>query len=66
VSNPSRGRGGAWKNPKMKRIGAILGSLPHERVESARTHGTGIVDLDKDLTLSRDRYGYLFDLGIGL
>jgi hypothetical protein len=40
--------------------------LPHESVRRARTHGTGIVYLDEDLSLSRGRYGYLFDLGIGL
>jgi hypothetical protein len=66
VSNPSRWRGGASKNRKMKEIGARMGLLPHESVKRARTHGTSIVDLDEDLSLSWSRYGYLFNFGIGL
>jgi hypothetical protein len=50
----------------MKEIGAKMGLLPDESVKRAKTHGTSIVDLDEDLSLSRCRYGYLFDLGIGL
>ena len=40
--------------------------MPYGVVKCAETHGTSIVDLDKDLALSRGRYGYLFNLGIGL
>ena len=43
---------------------SVNGVLPKK--DGARTHGTSIVDLDKDLALSRGRYGYLFNLGIGL
>jgi len=31
-----------------------------------KTHSTGVVDLDKDLSLSGSRYGNLLDFGIGL
>jgi hypothetical protein len=66
VSNPSRWRGGASKDGKMKEIGARMGLLPHESVKRAKTYGTSIVDLDEDLSLSWGGYGYLFNFGIGL
>jgi len=56
----------ASKNRKVEGNRIKIGILPHDSVRSARTHGTGILNLDEDLSLSRGRYGYLFNLGIGL
>jgi hypothetical protein len=54
------------EHERIEEIGTNLGFSLQRRIISGSTHGTGVVDLDKDLSLSRGGYGDLLDLGIGL